>query len=170
MAKKSIFAKSMSDAGFNIGASLLAASSACFAIYAIALAPPPKSNSGQLQQPQILASTLQTSSDPIVTGSTERAGYPTAHKPEFALDISTHSTLDSKRQYFKFREFRSDGAMVDLKDDEVSYSMAIKPGYDVPGLGLVLKIENYNGNWYVITNKGRYGEEGFISKTRKFDQ
>jgi hypothetical protein len=158
MTRKEDSAISNGDMMVNFGAIMLAITSAGFAGYVIFVAPQARVSTQQLAPTQVLASVNREPSDPIITGSIDRAAsvpdrqrYSILSKPEKA-----------NLRHYKIRSYTNDMAIIDFTGKNLTHSVKIKVGDYVPGFGHILSIDNRNGNWFLVTDQGTIADEGFV--------
>jgi hypothetical protein len=138
---------------------LLAFTSAAFAAYFILIAPQTNGRGAIEIQPSYSNRTvLADAVDPIVTGSISRTTR---------LDSSIYEIPGSPDQFrntmhYKIRVQREDLAYVDFDSEYLTYTLVVRVGDTVPGIGKVRQFENRNGNWYLLTAAGATAAEGFV--------
>jgi hypothetical protein len=157
MTRREDYAVSGGDMMLNFGAIMLAVTSAGFASYFIFVAPQVRLDTQQPAGTQVLASVNQQSSDPFITGSIDQAvGIP---------NKTRYSTLTKSQKanlrHYKIHSYLSDTAIIDFNDNSAIYSVAVRVGDIVPEFGRISRIENRNGNLFLVTDHGIIADEGF---------
>ncbi len=136
----------LSDIVLNLGAVLLAAASAGFATFVVLSGPHPiVPITADGETFQIATQTGQGLADPIITGSIEQAPDGGNAKLNVTRDISATSNPIN----YKIRSIEKGTATIDFFDETFVYTMKVRVGDHVNGIGLVKSFEQKNGNWYV---------------------
>ena len=154
MARNKSVRASTADFGISVLAVSLSLASAGFALYFILLAPAVNSGISQTAESRYLASASQADSDPIITGTTTKL-VTAENARKWAPEIQ-------RLTRYKIRVLDNRQAFMDTFHGKTVASTALKIGDLVPGVGKILAIDNFNGNWYLQTDRGTLASEGIL--------
>ena len=145
---------------------VLAAFSAGFAWYMVMYGPGPQN--GAVPQITVALQPFDTNReklgdhdalDPIVTGSITKSdsGSKPPKRPTPELLKPDQHLRYNLRMVFK------DTAFVDINNGRSVVTMPVERGAQLPGVGRVLRFENRNGKWIVVTNSAEISEDGMVT-------
>jgi hypothetical protein len=147
------------DVGMYSASLLLAFTSAAFAGYFIWYAPQTNDKAAiEFQASYANGAVPADAVDPIVTGSISQAT---------GLNSAIYGITWGRGQFgdtvhYKIRVLREDLAYVDLESEQLTYTLVVRVGDTIPGIGKVRQFEYRNGNWFLLTAAGAVAAEGVL--------